>query len=108
MIARAIQDQKAIAPKRLYNKLSRVRQSSPQVHTRGTRLQPSICDLITFSTMPKRSNWANHSTGRAPEGNPAKFFGRLQQSEILAQRQSPRIAFKVKAESSSWIEPCRL
>jgi hypothetical protein len=29
--------------------------------------------------------------------NAAKFFGSLQQSEILAQRQSPRIAFKVKA-----------
>jgi len=43
--------------------------------------------------------------GALARGNAGKLFGSLQQSEIFAQPQSRRIAFKVKTESSSWIQP---
>jgi len=67
MSARAIQDQKAIAPETLVQQSFQRKPVIPAGALQGTRLQPSKCDLITFSTMPKRSSWANHSTGRSPE-----------------------------------------
>jgi len=67
MNARAVQIRRPLHTKRLFIKLSRLARSSPRAHTRETRLAPSKCDLITFSTMPKKSSWANHPTGRSPE-----------------------------------------
>jgi hypothetical protein len=68
----------------------------------------------TFPTIAMRPDYvldnAEKQLGKPLHGvfarrNAAKFFGGMQQSEILAQQQSPRIAFKLKAQSSLWILP---
>jgi two-component system LytT family response regulator len=96
MSARAIQDQKAIASGTFVQQAvhgnALVPSSAHQGHTIATIEMGA--DYVFKSAAEKQ---LNKPLDRAfARVNAAKFIGSLQQSEILAQRQSPRIAFKAK------------
>ena len=102
MSARAIQDRKApetFVQQAVQGKADVAAGAHQGSTIATTEMRPDV------SIVAEKKQLGEPLDGAFARGNAARFFRSLQQSEILAQRQSPRIAFKVKAESSSWIQP---
>jgi len=105
MSARAIQDQKAIAPETFVLQAVQGKAVVPAGAHQGNTIASIEMRPDYVLDNAEKKQLGKALDGAFAQGNAGKFFGSLQQLEILAQRQSRRIAFKVKTESSSWIQP---
>jgi LytTr DNA-binding domain len=96
MGARAIQDQKTIAPETFVQPAVCGKPVIPSGAHQGNTIATTEMgtDCVLDSAPEKR--WGKPLDGASGLGNVTRFMGGPQQSEILSLRQSPRIAFKVK------------